>query len=294
MTARRRLGRGRPTAPIVRCGGPIVRWGRPGPSAVVPRPEVPCPRSVRSAPCATTRRPSATSGLVVAPPYDVIDADRARAPARAPPGATSSASTCRAEEPGDEPDDRYRRAARTLAAWRSDGTLHKDPHPSIYVYEQTYRVPGHGRRARPARVLRPAAARAFGPGQRRAAARADAGRPAGGPLQAAARDRRQHEPGRRRCTTTRPATAGAIARDARPAGPPTSTSSTTTASAIGCGPCRPMATGRRRSSPRCSPRPRPGPSRSPTATIATRRRCAIATSGGCRARARRTRRSTTC
>ena len=47
-----------------------------------------------------------------------------------------------AEEPGDEPDDRYRRAARTLAAWRSDGTLHKDPHPSIYVYEQTYRVPG--------------------------------------------------------------------------------------------------------------------------------------------------------
>ena len=46
------------------------------------------------------------------------------------------------EEPGDEPDDRYRRAARTLAAWRSDGTLHKDPHPSIYVYEQTYRVPG--------------------------------------------------------------------------------------------------------------------------------------------------------
>ncbi len=31
---------------------------------------------------------------------------------------------------------------RTLAAWRSDGTLRKDPHPSIYVYEQTYRVPG--------------------------------------------------------------------------------------------------------------------------------------------------------
>src|SRR5206468_5134021 len=47
-----------------------------------------------------------------------------------------------AEESGDSPDDRYRRAARTLAAWRSDGTLRKDPHPSIYVYEQTYRVPG--------------------------------------------------------------------------------------------------------------------------------------------------------
>jgi uncharacterized protein (DUF1015 family) len=29
-----------------------------------------------------------------------------------------------------------------LAAWRSDGTLRKDPHPSVYVYEQTYQVPG--------------------------------------------------------------------------------------------------------------------------------------------------------
>ena len=46
------------------------------------------------------------------------------------------------DEPGDEPDDRYRRAARTLAAWRSDGTLHKDPRPSIYAYEQVYLVPG--------------------------------------------------------------------------------------------------------------------------------------------------------
>jgi uncharacterized protein (DUF1015 family) len=78
---------------------------------------------------------------VVAPPYDVIDADQqqtllARHPANVVrldlPG----------EERGDEPDDRYRRAARTLAAWRSDGTIHKDPHPSIYVYEQAYRVPG--------------------------------------------------------------------------------------------------------------------------------------------------------
>ena len=80
-------------------------------------------------------------GAVIAPPYDVIDeAYRKRLLARNPanvvrldlPGA----------EQGDEADDLYRRAARTLATWRSDGTLHKDPHPSIYVYEQTYRVPG--------------------------------------------------------------------------------------------------------------------------------------------------------
>jgi uncharacterized protein (DUF1015 family) len=47
-------------------------------------------------------------------------------------------------EPGEAEDDRYRRAARLLAAWRSDGTLHKDPRPAVYVQEQTYRVPGSG------------------------------------------------------------------------------------------------------------------------------------------------------
>jgi uncharacterized protein (DUF1015 family) len=80
-------------------------------------------------------------GLVVAPPYDVIGADeRARLLARHP--ANVVRLDLPTEEPGDEPDDRYRRAARTLAAWRSDGTLRKDPRPSVYVYEQTYRVPG--------------------------------------------------------------------------------------------------------------------------------------------------------
>ena len=78
---------------------------------------------------------------VVAPPYDVIDAaTRARLVARDP--ANVVRLDMPVEEPGDGPDDRYRRAARTLAAWRSDGTLRKDPQPSIYVYEQRYRVPG--------------------------------------------------------------------------------------------------------------------------------------------------------
>jgi uncharacterized protein (DUF1015 family) len=79
--------------------------------------------------------------LVVAPPYDVIDPGlRARLVARHP--ANVVRLDLPAEEPNDDPDDRYRRAARTLAGWRSDGTLRKDPHPSIYVYEQTYAVPG--------------------------------------------------------------------------------------------------------------------------------------------------------
>ncbi len=80
-------------------------------------------------------------GAVTAPPYDVIDpAARARLVARHPANVVQL--DLPAEEPGDEPDDRYRRTARLFAAWRSDGTLRKDPHPSVYVYEQTYRVPG--------------------------------------------------------------------------------------------------------------------------------------------------------
>jgi uncharacterized protein (DUF1015 family) len=80
-------------------------------------------------------------GSVVAPPYDVLSpAERVRLVAR------DSRNVVRLDAPSDEvgdaEDDRYRRAARTLAAWRSDGTLHKDPRPSIYVQEQTYRVPG--------------------------------------------------------------------------------------------------------------------------------------------------------
>src|SRR3989304_1721373 len=46
------------------------------------------------------------------------------------------------DQPADEPGARYRRAAAALAAWRSDGTLRKDPAPAIYAYEQAYDVPG--------------------------------------------------------------------------------------------------------------------------------------------------------
>jgi uncharacterized protein (DUF1015 family) len=80
-------------------------------------------------------------GRVVAPPYDVLsDGDRAVFAARDPRNVV--ALDAPRPEPGDADDDRYRRAARTLAAWRSDGTLHKDPRPALYVLEQTYRVPG--------------------------------------------------------------------------------------------------------------------------------------------------------
>lgn len=72
---------------------------------------------------------------VVAPPYSRIDAtEHERLLAR------HAANIVRVDLPegrhGDEPDDRFRRAARALAEWRSGSVLHKDPHPSIYVYAQ--------------------------------------------------------------------------------------------------------------------------------------------------------------
>ena len=80
---------------------------------------------------------------VISPPYDVISPEEQHALLARHP-ANVVRLDLPAEDAGDEPDERYRRAARTLASWRSDGTLHKDPRPSIYVYEQTYRVPGSG------------------------------------------------------------------------------------------------------------------------------------------------------
>lgn len=80
-------------------------------------------------------------GQVTAPPYDVIAPDEQRALlARHPKNVVRL--DLPGVEPREEPDERYRRAARTLAAWRSDGTLHKDPRPALYAYEQVYRVPG--------------------------------------------------------------------------------------------------------------------------------------------------------
>lgn len=80
-------------------------------------------------------------GAVVAPPYDVIGPDLQAELLRRHP-ANAVRLDLPLAEPGEEPDERYRRAARTLTAWRSDGTLRKDPRPSVYVYEQAYRVPG--------------------------------------------------------------------------------------------------------------------------------------------------------
>ena len=79
--------------------------------------------------------------LVVAPPYDVISLELQRRLLDRHPANVVRLDLPLAE-PGDEPDDRYRRAARSLTSWRSAGILQRDPRPALYAYEQTYQIPG--------------------------------------------------------------------------------------------------------------------------------------------------------
>ena len=81
-------------------------------------------------------------GAVIAPPYDVIGADLHQRLLDRHPKNAVRLDLPSADPADQDPDDRYRRVARTLAAWRTDGTLRKDPRPGVYVYEQAYRVPG--------------------------------------------------------------------------------------------------------------------------------------------------------
>ena len=83
---------------------------------------------------------------VVAPPYDVISPEAHRALLARDPRNVVRLDLPE-DQAGDPPDERYRRAAHLLSAWRSDGTLRRDVRPALYPYEQTYRVPGTERMA---------------------------------------------------------------------------------------------------------------------------------------------------
>src|SRR3989338_7771578 len=83
--------------------------------------------------------------LVLAPPYDVIDAqeqDRlyARPPhnaARLIPGKPSAADT--------PTDNRYTRSARDFAAWQEQGILRRDPAPALYLIDHRFQSDGESR-----------------------------------------------------------------------------------------------------------------------------------------------------
>jgi uncharacterized protein (DUF1015 family) len=110
-----------------------------------------------------------TGGLqdVVAPPYDVIDADQ-----RVELEARSPYNVVRVDLPvGSDP---YETAARQFASWRSDGVIVRDAEPALWALEQTYTGPDGQVRKRRGFLAR-VRVEEYGPGRIRPHERTHAG-----------------------------------------------------------------------------------------------------------------------
>jgi uncharacterized protein (DUF1015 family) len=100
--------------------------------------------------------PSAVGSLeeVIAPPYDVIDAElRARLAARSPYNVVEI----------DLPPS-YAQAAATMADWRQRGVLVREDEPAVWVLRQEYQAPDGARRTRTG-VLARLRVDEYGPGR---------------------------------------------------------------------------------------------------------------------------------
>jgi uncharacterized protein (DUF1015 family) len=82
---------------------------------------------------------------LIAPPYDVVDAEeRARLAARSP------YNSILVELPAADPArglDRYQVAAALFESWQADGVLVRDPSPALYVYKMGFADPAGKPRA---------------------------------------------------------------------------------------------------------------------------------------------------
>ncbi|HEX7668794.1 MAG TPA: DUF1015 domain-containing protein, partial [Polyangiaceae bacterium] len=76
---------------------------------------------------------------VVAPPYDVIDADM-----RARLGERDPHNVVHLDLPAGTGDARYTHARDLFLAWQKEGVLVRDGTPAYYRYEQTFEPPGGG------------------------------------------------------------------------------------------------------------------------------------------------------
>src|SRR5687768_2151905 len=130
--------------------------GLPAPMQALPPARVP-PSMADLQPLRTLRyEPSEVGSLevVIAPPYDVIDAElRARLAARSPYNVVEI----------DLPPS-YAQAAATMADWRERGVLVREDEPAVRVLRQDYEAPGGERRARTG-VLARLRVDEYGPGR---------------------------------------------------------------------------------------------------------------------------------
>jgi uncharacterized protein (DUF1015 family) len=85
---------------------------------------------------------------VIAPPYDVIDAELQDELYNKHPANVVRMILNRDEPGDDEQNNRYSRAAQFLRSWRSQGVLTQEGDPAVYAYHQTFTAGGetHTRR----------------------------------------------------------------------------------------------------------------------------------------------------
>lgn len=79
---------------------------------------------------------------VIAPPYDVIDAELQNELYQRHPANVIRLILNRDEAGDDQHHDRYTRAARFLKDWQAEGVLQADPDPAVYVYHQVFTYGG--------------------------------------------------------------------------------------------------------------------------------------------------------
>jgi uncharacterized protein (DUF1015 family) len=105
---------------------------------------------------------------VVAPPYDVIDADRRAALLRRSPY-----NVVELDLPQD-PEDPYAHAGALLRQWRAEGILVRDPEPALWALRQEYTGPDGRMRTRHG-ILARVRVEDYGPGRIRPHERTHAG-----------------------------------------------------------------------------------------------------------------------
>jgi uncharacterized protein (DUF1015 family) len=74
---------------------------------------------------------------VIAPPYDVIDEAMQKELYERHP-ANAVRLILNRSEPGDQGDEKYKRAASFLKNWQQEGVLSKEPQAAIYAYQQIF------------------------------------------------------------------------------------------------------------------------------------------------------------